>query len=394
MRLSERVQRIQPSPTMAMDARTKNLIDQGVDVINLTAGEPDFDTPEFIRNAGIEAIHAGMTRYLPNSGYKPLLEAIVTKLKNENGLTYSTSQVLVSVGAKHSIYNAFQAIIDPGDEVILPAPYWVSYSEQIRLADGVPIVLPTDESTEFKITPEQLEANITERTKAIVLCSPSNPTGTVYSRDELAALGEVIVKHDLIVVSDEIYEKIVYDGHRPVSIATLSDELYERTIVINGVSKSYAMTGWRIGYAAGPQPIISAMAAVQSHVTSCAASMSQAAAVAAITGDQQAVEEMRRAFAERRDLMVARLNALPGVHCFNPGGAFYCFPNVSALFGRTLAGHVANNCDELAEIFLEEAKVAVVPGSGFAAPNNLRISFATSLERIEEAMDRLEALFR
>ena len=392
MRLSERVRAIQPSPTMAMDARTKDMIQQGIDVINLTAGEPDFDTPSHIQEAGIEAIRQGMTRYFPTSGYKPLLQAIVEKLKRENGLEYEASQILVSVGAKHSLYNIFQAVIDPGDEVILPAPYWVSYPEQIRLAGGKPVVIHTDESTGFKLTAEQLKASISPRTKAIVLNSPNNPTGAVYSDEQLRMIGEIAVEHDLYIVSDEIYEKLVYDGRKPSSIAALHPEFYERTLVVNGVSKAYAMTGWRIGYTAGPKQVIAAMTALQSHVTSGAASMAQAAALEAIQGDQRPVEEMRKAFEERRNLIVERLNRLPGVQCLTPEGAFYCFPNVAGLYGRPLAGRTARNSDELAEILLEQAKVATVPGSGFDAPNNLRISFATSLERIREAMDRLESL--
>lgn len=394
MRLSQRVQRISPSPTMAMDARTKELVASGVDVVNFTAGQPDFGTPEHIARAGVAAIEQGFTKYTPASGTWELKEAICRKFERDNGLEYRPEEILVTVGAKHALYNIFQAILDPGDEVVIQAPYWVSYPEQVKLAAGEPVIVNTDETTGFKLTPEQLEAAITPKARALVLNSPSNPTGAVYTADELRALGEVALRHDLLILSDEIYEKLVYDGVEAVSIAALSPELKARTAVINGLSKAYSMTGWRIGYVAADRELIRAMSSLQSHSTSNPASMAQMAGIAALDGTQEPVDKMVAAFAERRDAMLERLKALPGVTCSRPSGAFYLFPNFRAWLGKEVAGRRIETVDDLCEVFLDEGQVAAVPGTGFGAPENIRFSYSIGLKRIHEGMDRIERLLR
>lgn len=391
MELAQRARNISPSPTLAIDALAKQMKADGIDVVGFGAGEPDFNTPEHIRKAAVKAIEDGFTRYTPSGGIPQLKKAIQAKFRRDNQLEYDLDQIVVSVGAKHVLYNLFQVLLDPGDEVIVPAPYWVSYLEQVRLAGGVPVVIPTTEENGFLLTPEQLEAHLTPRTKALVLNSPSNPTGAVYSPEALKALADVLARHpQCVVVSDEIYESLVYDHHRHVSIASLHPEVGQRTVVINGVSKAYAMTGWRIGYAAGPKPIIKAMVNLQSHSTSNPTSIAQKAAQAALEGDQSPVETMRQAFDERRRYILQRLQALPGVSCPVPGGAFYVFPRISAIFGKTHNGRTIHSSADLATALLEEVHVALVPGDAFGAEGYVRLSYATSMENIREGLDRIE----
>jgi len=389
MKLSERARAIKPSPTFAVEAKAREMRARGIDVIGFGAGEPDFDTPEHIRDAGIDAINSGFTRYTPTAGIPELKEAIVAKLRRDNGLDYEPSQIIVSCGAKHSLYNAFQVLCGPGDEVIIPAPYWVSYPDQVRMSGARPVIVDTS-STDFKITPRVLADAITPRTRAIILNSPSNPTGVMYSQDELSAIAEIVVKNDLFVVSDEIYERLLYRGAEFVSIAALGEEIKARTLVVNGVSKTYAMTGWRIGYAAGDSELISAMNKIQSHSTSNPCSISQRAALAAITGPDEPVQYMVEQFRVRGEYMHERLSGMPGIECVEPVGAFYCFPKVSSYYGKSLAGEVVKDSVSFADAILEKAHVAVVAGAGFGTEDYVRMSYATSLEKIKEGLDRLE----
>ncbi|MEJ2191654.1 MAG: pyridoxal phosphate-dependent aminotransferase [Nitrospirota bacterium] len=382
--LSERVKSIKPSPTLAMDARAKEMKARGVDVVNFGVGEPDFDTPGNIKEAAIRAIRAGETKYTPVGGILPLKDAVIEKLRKDNGLSYSREEVMVSCGAKHTLYNIAQALLDPGDEVIIPAPYWVSYPDQALLAGATPVIVRTEESEGFMLRAEDLEAAVSPRTKALVLNSPSNPTGACYTRERLEEIARVVARHDVMVISDEIYEKLLYDGAEHVSLASLGGEAREKTIVVNGVSKSYAMTGWRIGYAAGPAPVIKAMTNIQSQSTSNPASIAQWAALEALTGPQDSVEEMRREFDARRRYLVQALNAVRGITCLSPGGAFYVFPNTSALYGGRVKGSL-----ELAAYLLEEAGVALVPGEAFGDDNFVRISYATAMEDIKRAVQRI-----
>ena len=390
MRLSQRAASMAPSPTLAMDAKAKAMRRQGIDVISFSVGEPDFDTPAHIREAAAAAMEQGHTRYTPAGGIPELKEAIQEKLARVNGLEYTPDQIVVSVGAKHALYNAFQVLLDRGDEVIIPAPYWVSYADQVRLAGGEPVIVSTTEESGFKLTAEQLREHLTPRTRALVLNSPCNPTGAVYSREELAALAEVVLAHpECLIIADEIYEAFVYDGHEHVSIASLSPEVKARTLVINGVSKMYAMTGWRIGYAAGPKELIQAMADLQSQSTSNPTSISQWAAVAALRGPQEPVAQMVAAFRKRRDLIVEGLRALPGVTCQVPLGAFYVFPRVDAVFGKRYGDTVINNSQDLAMALLNEAHVALVPGSAFGYEGYLRLSYAASESQIRAGLERM-----
>lgn len=391
MRFSERALAITPSATLAFDARVKELVRNGIDVIGFCAGEPDFDTPRNIQDAGVEAIRTGITRYTAVAGLLPLREAICQKMWRDQGLKYEPKNVLVSCGAKQSLYNAFQVLCGPGDEVVIPRPYWVSYVEQVLMTGAKPVLLSATEADGFRIRPENLKKAITPRTRVLVLNSPCNPTGTVYSRAELQSIAEIAVAHDLVILSDEVYEKLVYDGDGHVSIAQLGEDVRERTIVINGVSKTYAMTGWRIGYAVGDARVIGLMTALQGHVTSNAASIAQHAAIAALNGPQDHLLAMRDEFARRRNRMVERLNRMPGMVCRRPEGAFYAFVNVSGLIGQSLAGAVINSGDDLANVMLDNAHVAVVPGSGFGMSDYVRLSYATSMDRIEEGMDRMQA---
>jgi aspartate aminotransferase len=387
--LAERTKLVKPSVTLAIAAKAGKLRSEGIDVVNFSAGEPDFDTPEHIKAAAVEALRKGMTKYTDVKGIEPLRAAIVHKYEQEYDLRYRKEDVLVSCGAKHSLFNVFQATVNSGDEVLIPAPYWVSYSDMALLAAGVPKIIPTSEANGFRITPGQLEAQLTPKTKIFVLNSPCNPTGASYTADELSEITRVLEKHHCLVIADDIYEKIVYDDFRFHNIVALNPALRDRTVIINGVSKTYAMTGWRIGYAIGPAEIIGAAAKIQSQSTSNPASMAQAAALEAISGPQIEVERMVREFKRRRDVIVARLDALPGIQCPKPQGAFYVFPNVSRLLGKTVNGKkLASPCD-FADYLLEEAKVAVVPGEDFGSQEHIRFSYATSLEDIERGCERI-----
>ncbi|MFC4078031.1 pyridoxal phosphate-dependent aminotransferase [Salinithrix halophila] len=386
MKLSRRVQSLTPSKTIEITATAKELKKQGHDVIVLGAGEPDFNTPDHILEAADKAMREGLTKYTPAGGIAELKEAIVAKFKNDNGLHYETDQIVVTVGAKHALYNLFQVILDEGDEVIIPAPYWVSYIEQVKLAGGVPVIIEGLEENQFKVTPDQVKEAVTDKTVAFLINSPSNPTGSMYSREELEALGQVCLDKELLIISDEIYEDLIYGDETSVSIASLSPELKERTIVINGVSKTYSMTGWRIGYAAGDSRIIKGMSSLSSHSTSNPTSIAQYAALEALTGDQEPVRNMLAAFRQRRDYVLGRLQQMAGVKCATPEGAFYVFANVKEAAAR--GGF--ENADAWVKALLKEEKVAMVPGSAFGFPDHVRISYATSMDQLKEAMDRME----
>lgn len=388
--LATRASAVQASTTLAIDSLYKQMKADGIDVIGFGAGEPDFGTPDHIVQAGIKALEENFTKYTPAAGTLDLRKAVCTRLKTDYNLDYKTSEVVIASGAKHIIYLALQAIISEGDEVILPAPFWVSYYEQIKMSGAVPVIVTATEEEKFKLTAEKLEQAITPNTKAIILNNPSNPTGMVYSREELEQFAEVCVKHDLYILSDEIYCNLLYDGLDFTSLPTLSEDVKERTILINGVSKSYSMTGWRIGYAAANEKIIKIMSNYASHSTGAPASFAQRGAVEALLGPQDAVEVMRKAFEERRDHFVDRLNKIPGVSCLKPEGAFYIMMNISQLIGKTLYGVEIRNADDFASVFLKEGLVATVPCTGFGAPEFVRWSYATSMENIDEGLNRLE----
>jgi aspartate aminotransferase len=389
VKLSALASAIKPSATLAAGAKAMHLRAQGVHVFDFSMGEPDFPTPEHICQAAIQAMHQGKTRYTPASGTAELRAAIARRYQETYGLSYGPDQVLVSNGAKHSIFNALAALVGPGDEVLLPAPYWVSYSDMIEMTGARPVVVPTTQEQEFKLSPEQLRRAITPRCRLLLLNSPSNPTGTTYSRRELEALAEVILDSPLAVLSDEIYEHLVYDGMQATCFAALRPELQQRTITISGVSKSYSMTGWRIGWACGPAPLIKAMGNVQSQATGCPNSISQAAALAALQGEQTCVERMRQAFQQRRDLVYQRLSRLPGISLVKPTGAFYAFFRIEEYFGKTRAGRRITDSVSFCEAALEAAHVNLVPGAPFGAEGYARMSFATSVEEIEAGMDAL-----
>ena len=395
MTLARRVSLIKPSPTLSLEARAKAMKKEGVDVISFSAGEPDFDTPEGIKNAAIEAIKDGFTKYTPSSGIIELRNAVAGKLAKNHGLRYKPEEILISCGAKHSLYNIAMALFEEGDEVIIPSPYWVTYPEQILLSGAMPVIAETTHEDSFLIKPDVIEGVITKKTKGLILNTPSNPVGAAYDRTQLERIAEIAVRHKIYVISDETYEDIVYDGFKQTSIASLDKDIFKLTIVVNGVSKSYAMTGWRIGYAAGPGDIIEAMGNIQSQSTSNPASISQKAAVEALTGSyEDFINMMVGRFDKRRHYIVKRLRGIIGVSCFMPKGSFYVFPNISGILGRKFGNMVLDSSVKFAEYLLNEAKVAVVPGEPFGAPGYVRLSYATSMENIEKGIDRIEAAMR
>mgnify|MGYP000398755854 FL=1 len=385
---------IEPSATMAIDTMFKQMKADGLDVIGFGAGEPDFPTPDYIKEVGIQAIQNNDTKYTPSVGTVALRKAICQRLKEDCGVEYTPAEVAVSNGAKPCVYVALRALVNPGDEVILPAPYWVSYIELIRMVGGVPVVVEATEAEHFKITPEKLSAAITPKTKCMILNNPSNPTGMMYSRKELEEIAKVCVEKDIYVISDEIYYRLAYDSEEFVSFAALGEDVKARTLLVNGVSKSYAMTGWRIGYVAAPAAISKVIGNYLGHCTGSPSSISQAAAAEALSASQETVEKMREAFEERRNYMVERMNQIEGVSCIKPEGAFYVMMNISKIFGKELFGHVIKDADDFGNMFLKYGKVAVVPGTGFGAPTFVRWSYATSIENIKEGLNRLERFLK
>ncbi len=389
MILSNRAQKIKPSPTLAIDAKAKAMKAQGIDVVNFGVGEPDFDTPENIKEAAIKAIKEGFTKYTPVGGIDALKDAVIDKFKKDNGLDYTREEIIISCGAKHSLYNINQAILSPGDEVLIPSPYWVSYPDQALLNDAVPVFVKTYEKDSFMLRTESLKAHITPKTKLLILNSPSNPTGLTYDQKTLEGIAEIVLRNNMYIISDEIYEKLTYDGVKHISIASLGKEIKQRTIVVNGLSKSYAMTGWRIGYAAGPKDIIKAMTNIQSQSTSNPTSIAQKAAVEALRGPQDFIKTMLEEFDKRRKFLIDSLNKINGLSCLTPTGAFYAFPNTSALYGRYYNEKPINSSSDLAMYLLEEAKVALVHGAAFGDDNYVRLSYATSIDMIKKGVDRI-----
>ena len=392
--ISHRCQNIAPSVTLQIDARAKEMRATGLDVIGFGAGEPDFPTPQHICDAAKEALDLGMTRYTPAAGTKELRKAICEKLRRDNDMTYTYGDILVSSGAKHTLFTILQGIIDPGDEVLIPTPCWVSYPEMVRMAGGVPIFIPADESTNFIPTSRDIASRVTRRTKAIIITSPSNPNGSVWEQEQLQFVADLAVSHPFYVISDEIYEKLIYDGRKHLSIAQLGEQIKAQTFLVNGMSKAYAMTGWRIGYVAGPRHEITAMANFQSQATSNANTIAQYAAMKALQGDQSCVDEMVKEFEKRRNLMVDRINAIPGVSCRKPQGAFYIMMNIKQLLGRTYNGRVLESSLDFAELLLAEKQVAVVPGVAFEAEGYCRLSYAVSADQINRGLDRIEEFVR
>lgn len=390
--ISKKAQNISPSITLAISAKAKQMKEEGIDVISFGVGEPDFDTPANIKNAAIEAIKQGHTKYTPASGLPQLKKAICAKLKSDNNLDYNPENIIVSNGAKHSLYNIFQAICDPEDEVIIPAPYWVSYPEMVKMADANPVIVNCTEENEFKVTRGDLLDAITSKTKAIILNSPSNPTGSIYTKAELEEIAQIAVDHNIAVITDEVYEKLVYDGEKHISIASLNEKIKDLTITVNAMSKCYAMTGWRIGYTASHVTVAKAMNSMQSHATSNPNSIAQHASIEGLTGDQSSVEKMRLAFDERRKYMVRRVNEINGLSCIEPKGAFYIMMNIKQLIGTTIKGIAINGSMDFSELLLEHANVAVVPGVAFGVDEFVRLSYANSLENIEEALNRIDNL--
>lgn len=388
--VSKIAEAVRASTTLAVDSLAKQMKADGLDVVGFGTGEPDFNTPDNINMAGIRAICDGKTKYTPAAGIIPLRKAIAQRLKEDCGVDYDYTQIVVASGAKHSVYIALAAITNPGDEIIIPAPFWVSYYEMVRMVGGTPVIVEAGEEQNFKINAQQLEAAITEKTKCLMLNNPSNPTGMIYSADELRAIADVCVKHDLYILADEIYYQLIYDGIEFTSIASLGDEVKERTLLVNGVSKSYAMTGWRVGYCAANKTLAKIMSNFLSHSTGAPSTISQWASVEALTGPQEGIEAMRLAFLERRDYIVKRINSIPGVSCIVPNGAFYVMMNIEQLIGKTLGGKLIENDDDFAVALLEKALVAVVPCSGFGMKNFVRWSYAASMENIEKGLDRLE----
>lgn len=381
MRLAKRVRDISPSLTLDITSKAKKMAKEGIDVVNFGAGEPDFDTPGHIKQEAKNAVDEGYTKYTPSSGIQELRETIAQKFKNDNSICYSPSQIVVSNGAKHSLYNILQVLCEDGDEVVIPSPYWLSYPEMVRMAEARPVFVKTAKENNFKMSEKELVSKITKRTRAFILNSPSNPTGCVYNSDELKTIARIAVKYKFFVISDEIYEKLIYDENKHISIASLGKEIYGLTMTVNGVSKSYSMTGWRIGYAAGPKAVMDAISNLQSHATSNPSSISQRAALAALTGDQKCVDDMKREFEKRRNFMLTRIGSIKNISCVKPEGAFYIFCDISKL---------KMDSNRLADRLLDEAKVAVVPGEPFGDKSHIRLSFATSLDNIKKGLDRLQ----
>lgn len=389
LKISKMASAISPSPTLAIDSKFKQMKKQGIPVVGFGAGEPDFNTPDNIKAAGIEAIKNNITKYTPASGTLELKQAVCDKLKRDTGLEYTTANIVISNGGKHALTNTFNCICDPGDEVILPAPYWVSYPEMIKMAGATPVIINTTEENNFKFTVDQLRAAITPKTKALVLNTPSNPTGMVYTREELSEVAKIAVENHIYVVFDEIYEKLVYEGEH-VNIATLGDDIKDLTIILNGMAKTYAMTGWRIGFAAANEKLAKAMGNIQSHATSNPNSIAQAAAVEALNGDQSFIDDMKATYIARRDYMVDRINGIEGLSCKKPNGAFYIFMNVKDVLGKEHYGKVINTANELCEDILDRALVALVPSEGFGIEGYVRLSYATSMDVIKTGLDRIE----
>ena len=393
--LSNRASKIKPSPTLAIDAKAKALKAAGVDIVSFGVGEPDFDTPDNIKEAAIKAIRDGFTKYTPVGGIDPLKDAIIEKFRKDNNLNYMRDEIIVSCGAKHSLYNIAQALFDPGDEILIPSPYWVSYPDQVVLNDATPVFVKTYETDSFMVKTKAIESHITKRTKALILNSPSNPTGLTYDKKTLERIAEIVLKHNLYVISDEIYEKLLYDGVLHFSIASLDNDIKNKTIVVNGLSKAYAMTGWRIGYAAGPKEIIKAMTNIQSQSTSNPTSIAQKASVEALTGPQDFINTMLTEFDMRRKFLISELNSIPGMSCLTPTGAFYAFPNTSKIYGKSIDNRKISSSSDLALYLLEKAKVALVHGEAFGDDNYIRLSYATSINEIKKGVERIrEAVSR
>ena len=390
LQISNRCKGISPSPTLAIDSKAKAMKKSGIDVIGFGAGEPDFDTPRYIRDAAKKALDDGMTRYTPSSGTLELRKAICDKLLRDNSLNYTPDQIVVSNGAKHSLFNICQAILDPGDEVLIPGPFWVSYPELVQIAGGVPIMVPGHEEKDFLVTADDMKAYLTEHTKAIIINSPNNPNGCVWTREILSDIAKFAVENQLYVISDEIYEKLIYDGQEHVSIASLGDDIKEQTLVVNGFSKAYAMTGWRLGYCAGPTHVMKSISALQSHATSNPNSIAQYAGLVALSGGEDIIAAMVHEFDMRRKHVVERINSIPGLSCRMPKGAFYVMMNISQMIGASLGDKVIRSSTDFAELLLENAKVAVVPGLGFGSDSHVRLSYATSLSNIDSGLDRIE----
>lgn len=389
MNLSKKAGNISPSITLSITAKANELKAQGVDVVSFGAGEPDFNTPQNIINAAIKAMQDGKTKYTPAGGILELKKTICKKFKEDNGLDYTTDQITISTGAKQCLANVFMAILNPGDEILIPIPYWVSYPELVKLADGVPVFVETLKENNYKYTIEDLEKAVSDKTKAILINSPNNPTGTIYNREELIEIAEFAKKHDLLIISDEIYEKLIYDGEKHISIASLSEDAFERTVVINGVSKTYAMTGWRLGYMAASKEITKLMTSIQSHMTSNVNTIAQYAAIEALNGPIEDLNTMVKEFERRRNFMVDRLSKIDGVSIIKPSGAFYIMVNISSYFNTTFKGEEIKNSLDFSRVLLDEEKVAVIPGAGFGLDEYIRLSYATSMDIIETGIDRI-----
>lgn len=394
MILSYKAEQIVPSSTLEITAIAKQMKKDGIDVVGFGAGEPDFDTPQHIKNAAINAINEGFSKYTPASGILELKEAICKKLKNDNGVDYDSNQIVVSNGAKHSLVNTFSAILNPLDEVIIPAPFWLSYPEMVKIAGGEPVIVKTKKENNYTVTIEELKNSLTNKTKAIVLNSPSNPTGMLYTKEQLEKIAEFVIANNLFVISDEIYEKLIYDNEKHISIASLNEDIYKRTIIVNGVSKSYAMTGWRIGYTASSVEVAKLMSNMQSHATSNPNSIAQKAALAAIKGEQSCVEDMRMEFDKRRNYMFERIEKMNYVSALKPQGAFYVFVDISNLLGKEINGTIIEDASVLAKLLLKEKNVAVIPCGGFGFDDHIRLSYAISMENIKKGLDRLEELIQ